>query len=199
MPRDRGQRAGIATEEVLDAALVLLRAEGLAAVTLRRLATELGVTPNAIYNHVTDKEALLDQLLDAVLGQIRLSKSRTWSKRVETVLADARLVMLQHADLLPTMVSRPMLGPNALRLADALLVDLREAGLPTSQAPRALQTLLTFAIGTTAFQLPRTNSMVIDPATPGIGPFDGDDVFRTGLRWILDGITKDAASRPDAT
>ena len=71
-PRHRGagQRAGLSREQVLAAARRIADAEGVDRLTMRRLAAELGVLPNALYTYVPDKEALLDALIDDLLAGI---------------------------------------------------------------------------------------------------------------------------------
>src|SRR5215216_3902704 len=68
--RGAGQRAGLSRELVLAAARRIADEEGVDRLTMRRLAAELGVLPNALYTYVPDKEALLDALLDALLGDV---------------------------------------------------------------------------------------------------------------------------------
>src|SRR6266511_3824875 len=68
--RGPGQRAGLRPGAVIAAARSLCEREGLAAVTMRRLAGDLGVAPNALYSHFADKTALLDAVLDDVIGEV---------------------------------------------------------------------------------------------------------------------------------
>src|SRR6266496_1743494 len=78
-PRRRpGERAGLSTEAVLATARQLLREQGAEALSMRRLAAELGVLPNTLYSHVADKQSLLDGLVDQLLGEIKPPPGRTW-------------------------------------------------------------------------------------------------------------------------
>src|SRR5918994_3617768 len=69
-PRTAGQRAGLSREAVLGAARRVADDQGVDHLTMRRLAAELGVTPNALYTYFPDKEALLDALVDDLLAGI---------------------------------------------------------------------------------------------------------------------------------
>ena len=80
MARTVGQRAGLTREQITDAAMGLLRDEGLEAVSMRRVADRLGVAPNSIYAHVADKAALVDELIDAMLGVLRHGGRCDWRR-----------------------------------------------------------------------------------------------------------------------
>lgn len=218
MPANRspGQRAGLSREQVLGAALAVLRSDGLDAVTMRRIAAELEVAPNALYSHVPDKAALLDGLLDLVLAEVRLPERGGWRARVEAMLTDARRVLLEHPDLIPSFLARQTTeSEHALRLGEAVLAQLARGGIEGEQAVRALQVLLVHTIGSAAFDAPRRRDP--DPVAraararaaasgldlagfprtralaAGLAHHPGDAVFAAGLRWILDGLAADAS------
>ena len=213
--RSVGERAGLSREQVLGAALAVLRSDGLAAVSMRRVADALGVAPNALYSHVPDKSALVDGVLDLVLGEIDVPARGGWRTRVEAVLADTRRVLLRYPDLVPLVLGRQSVGPNALRLGETLLEQLHRAGLGEERAVPALQLLLVHTIGATAFEVPRLRdpdpearaaraqaaSAGVDPVThPRTAALAAPlarhavaDVFALGLRLILDGLTAEAA------
>jgi TetR/AcrR family transcriptional regulator, tetracycline repressor protein len=89
MGRSPGERAGIRRDDVVEAALAILRRDGLDAVSMRRVATDLGVAPNALYSHVPDKSALIDAMMDAVLVDVTVPVRGGWRARLEGTLADA--------------------------------------------------------------------------------------------------------------
>ncbi|WP_249024638.1 TetR/AcrR family transcriptional regulator, partial [Couchioplanes caeruleus] len=88
----RGRRKGLTLTQVVDAAIALADAEGLDAVSMRRVAQELGVVPMTLYTYVPDKAALLDLMLDALY--LRMPRSREeaagWRERVVAVAAENR-------------------------------------------------------------------------------------------------------------
>jgi TetR/AcrR family tetracycline transcriptional repressor len=211
--RTPGQRAGLTQDQVLTAALELLRREGLDQVSMRRVAAELGVAPNALYSHLPDKSALLDGLLDAVLADVAIPAAGDWRARVGGVLAESRRVLLAHPDLVRHFLARQTSGPNAARLGEAVLEALHDGGVRGARAARALQVLLVHTIGGAAFEVPRRREP--DPGAraarsraaaaaldPGAFPrttelaaelarHPGDALFDAGLRWILDGLAAD--------
>src|SRR5688500_10680999 len=97
-PRAPGQRAGLDRATVVAAARRLIEEGGLERLTMRRLAAELEVLPNALYSHVVDKAALLDAVLDDVLGSIPVPATARgdWRRGLRTLMADTRAVLLAH-------------------------------------------------------------------------------------------------------
>ena len=212
MGRTVGQRAGLTREQITDAAMGLLRDEGLDAVSMRRVADRLGVAPNSIYAHVADKAALIDELIDAMLGGVPTPTDDGWRERIERVMRDSRRALLAHPDLVPFALVRQSVGPNALRLGEVTLTSLREAGLDGAEAVTGLQVLLVHTIGSAAFETGRTQDPepaarsrrgreravdfggVTAELSEPISRWSGDEVFERGLAWLLDGLVSDAAS-----
>jgi TetR/AcrR family transcriptional regulator, tetracycline repressor protein len=214
-PRHRGagQRAGLTRELVLAAARRIADAEGVDRLTMRRLAGELGVLPNALYSYVPDKEALLDALIDDLLGGIDPGEAaENWRDGLARVMDSSRRLLLAHPQLVPVFLARSGLGPNAARLGEITFGLLRRGGLEGERAVEAFRVLLIYSLGFAAFQawrlpedagraaraeaafasLPedgfpemrRLASHLAGPATDG--------QFHTGLRWLLDGIAAQA-------
>jgi TetR/AcrR family tetracycline transcriptional repressor len=210
-PRHRGagQRAGLTRELVLAAARRIADAEGVDRLTMRRLAAELGVLPNALYSYVPDKEALLDALIDDLLGGIDPGEAvEDWRDGLVRVMDSSRRLLLAHPQLVPVFLARPGLGPNAARLGEITFGLLRRGGLEGERAVEAFRVLLIYSLGFAAFQawrLPEDadRSARAEAAFVGL-PEDGfpemrrlashlagpatDGQFHTGLRWLLDGI-----------
>jgi len=137
----------LSRDTVVAAALALADAEGLEAVTIRRLATDLGVTPMALYWHFKDKERLLDGVSELVLGQISLpaeEQARPWEDQLREVL-DALLVVLRaHPAVTEVVKSRVLLSEPGLELTERVLGILRSAGFTVEQASQvAVQALIT--------------------------------------------------------
>jgi TetR/AcrR family transcriptional regulator, tetracycline repressor protein len=216
-PRHRvpGQRAGLTRELVLAAARRIADAEGVDRLTMRRLAAELGVLPNALYTYVPDKEALLDALIDDLLAGIEADEPAAgdWREGLARVMDSSRRLLLAHPQLVPEFLARPGLGPNAARLGEITFGLLRRGGLEGERAVEAFRTLLIYSLGFAAFQATRLPD---DPARSArdeaafarlqeerfpemrrlashlAGPTT-DRQFHTGLRWLLDGIAAQSA------
>ncbi|MGF1425549.1 TetR/AcrR family transcriptional regulator [Kitasatospora sp. LaBMicrA B282] len=142
----RGPRPAHSRASIAEAAVALADAEGMAAVTMRRIAAELGAGTMSLYNYVPKKEQLLDLMLDAVCGEYRLPEQPSDDWR-----ADLRLLAHQQLDILrrhPWVVTlirtRPSLGPNSLLYTEFFLGVLRDAELTGSQKMEALAMLSGF-------------------------------------------------------
>ena len=100
MPPSARTRPPLRRVTVLDAAVDLADAEGIEAVSMRRLADRLGVVPMALYKHVADKEDLLDGMVDRVVGTFRRSDpdlgAASWPAAVRTAVLSAREIVQQH-------------------------------------------------------------------------------------------------------
>jgi TetR/AcrR family tetracycline transcriptional repressor len=216
-PRHRvpGQRAGLTRELVLAATRRIADAEGVDRLTMRRLAAELGVLPNALYTYVPDKEALLDALIDDLLAGIEADEPAAgdWREGLARVMDSSRRLLLAHPQLVPEFLARPGLGPHAARLGEITFGLLRRGGLEGERAVEAFRTLLIYSLGFAAFQATRlpddpTRSARAEAAFASLpedrfpemrrlashlaGPTT-DRQFHTGLRWLLDGIAAQSA------
>ena len=127
----RGPKPSRSVEEVVSAAVALADAEGLAALSMRRVAETLGLSPMALYTYVPSKAELVDLMVDRVAVEIsEPDPSLTgWREKVEH-LARQRWSMAQHHPwLLQVGVHRPPLGPNILAKIESTLQALDGQGL----------------------------------------------------------------------
>lgn len=185
--RNPGQRAGLTSETVLTAAREVLAARGLPGLTMRALADHLGVAPNALYSHVESKTALIDAVLDDVLGEIAVPPAGGEPiDGLHDLMVSTYEVLLAQPDLVPGYLARQgARGVNARRLGDVMLELLASAGITGARADEALMVLIVHAIGFAAFAT---------SAEPGATdrPRSADqslETFTTGLHWLLTGIT----------
>ena len=139
---------GLTTERVVDAALRAADEGGIEAVSLRRLAAALEVTPMAIYRHVRDKSHLLDLMAERLLEQVDLAsdESATWQDRLRRLLASYQAVVAAHPAA-PLLLSRPFVSPAAPRAAEALLAILHSAGFDAGQSARLFQLISGMVLG----------------------------------------------------
>ena len=210
--RSPGQRAGLTRDRVVAAARALAEREGAQTLTMRRVAAELGVLPNALYSHVADKTALLDAVLDAVMAEIdgTARRGESWQEGYVRVMASTRAVLLARPGLVAHFLVRPGRGPNARRLGERCLELLEQGGITGERAATGLQVTLVFTLGWAGFEVgratepdsaarrqtseqafagdaehPRLRAAAADLARP---PTAGD--FETGLRWLLAGLAR---------
>jgi AcrR family transcriptional regulator len=131
--------------------------QGVEKLTLRRLADALGVMPNALYTYFPDKAAILDAVLDDLIGDVKRPRPpMSWRDGLVSVMSSYRRLLLTQPGLIALTLSRPMLGPNAVRLREDLLTLLRRGGLDDADAVAAFLALFAYTTGFLAFEAART-------------------------------------------
>ena len=141
-------RRRLTPERVVEAALQVADADGIEAVSLRRLAATLGVTPMAIYRHVRNKSHLLDLMAERLLEQIDIAAdaTTTWQDRLRRLLGNYQSVAAAHPAA-PFLLSRPFSSPAEPRVTETLLATFHDAGFDASQSARLLQVISGMVIG----------------------------------------------------
>jgi AcrR family transcriptional regulator len=140
MPSPR--RAPLSRDRILRAAIKLADRHGLEALSMRKLATSLKVEAMSLYNHVANKDELLDGMVDAVIGEIALpTRGGDWRGALRARATSALAVMTAHPWAPMLVVSRIVVGPNMLTYIDATLGTLREAGFSWFETDRAWNTM----------------------------------------------------------
>ncbi len=125
-----GPRAGLDVDRIVTAAIELADREGLGAVTMRRLATELGVGAMTLYTHVPGKGELVDLMYDAVLGEVYPTPpAGDWRARLTTVARENWDLFVRHPWAANVGTGRPVLGPNLMRKYDLELAAVDGLGL----------------------------------------------------------------------
>ncbi|MGW2548253.1 TetR/AcrR family transcriptional regulator [Kitasatospora sp. NPDC001574] len=140
----RGPRPAHSRASIAAAAIVVADAEGLDAVSMRRVAAALGAGTMSLYNYVPKKEHLLDLMLDAAVGEYDYSAlTPTGDCRADLHrLGHEQLAALRRHPWLPALViARPGLGPNALRYTDHFLAVTEPSGLDGGTRMEALALL----------------------------------------------------------
>jgi TetR/AcrR family transcriptional regulator, tetracycline repressor protein len=146
--RSEGQRDPVTSDRVADAALRILDAEGLDALTVRRLAQEMGVGTMTLYWYVRNKDEVLDLVADRIFAGIEVPDvSIGWREGSAKMAITARAAMLRHRAAMPIMISRGSLGPNSLLFMERALALLRSAGFGASDAADAYYALSNFVLG----------------------------------------------------
>ena len=148
--RPKGQ-VGIKRAEVLRIALEILDHSGAEALTMRNLAQHLKVTPMALYNHFTDRSALLREVSDMVYLQVSKDGGResgSIRQRIECLLLAYQKLVLKHPNLTLAIFSNPnIFSAEARRITSNLSELLKEANLPPAQRKIWLNILIDFTHG----------------------------------------------------
>lgn len=148
------RRAPLSRERVLRAAVALADENGIELLTMRRLGQALGVEAMSLYNHVANKDAILDGIVDLVLGDIDVPPAGThWKAAMRQRSISAHDVLLAHPWAAMLIMSRFNIGPGMTRYLDATLGRLREGGFSIEGALDAWHTLDSHLYGFTLQQL----------------------------------------------
>ena len=129
----RGPKAGLSLDAIVQAGLAIVDAEGLSALTMARVADELGVTPMATYRHIPSKEELLDLMIDAAFEEVPRCGAHDWRNEL-TKWATAELALLRKRPwLLQTVLQRVTIGPYWTAWLNAGLTALSPTTLRGSE------------------------------------------------------------------
>ncbi len=158
MRPDRSRRppqVALSREQITAAALTIADAEGVVAMTMRRIAQELGCGTMSLYRHVRTKDELLDLVVDAALGEEERPDvpSGDWREDLRTLARAKRTILLRHPWLSHVVAGRPVLGPNALASTEYALSAVAVLELPMDEAVRIINTLHAFVNGSVQNQI----------------------------------------------
>ncbi|MEU4089947.1 TetR/AcrR family transcriptional regulator [Streptomyces aureus] len=210
-------RRTLTRQRVLRVAVELADAGGLETLSMRKLGEAVGVEAMSLYNHVANKEDLLDGMIDLVFDEVELpTSSDDWRQAMRQRANSMRLVLSRHRWAIGLMESRSTPGPATLRHHDAVLGCLRQSGFSLTLTAHAVSVLDSYIYGfalqekTLPFDSPQETAEVADSIMSGFG--DGEypylteiatahvmrpgyaygDEFEFGLDLILDGLQQAA-------
>jgi AcrR family transcriptional regulator len=148
---EEADNQGLSAERITEAALELIDAEGLDALSMRRLADMLDAGAASIYRHVENKGALLMLVLDALLGGNELppheAVGETWNEQARLLALAYRASLLRHPRAVPLLIEGQLLGPNALAGREWGLSLFRKAGFSPALTATAYLTLVHYVAG----------------------------------------------------
>ena len=144
----RRPKTPLTRDRALDAAMTLADRDGLEALTMRRLAKELGVEAMSLYYHVANKDELLDGMVDRVFEEIELpSHDVDWRTAMRQRANSMREALLRHRWAISVMESRTAPGPATLRHHDAVLGRCRAAGFTVEMSAHAFSLMDAYIYG----------------------------------------------------
>lgn len=133
---------------IVRAALCLVDEKGLPALTMRALATELEVSPMALYNHVRDKEELVDLMVDLMLGEVDTSATEgDWLTQLRALVRSYHQALAAHHHLARAFSGRVRIGPHGLLIIERTIGLLLQGGFPPAEASDAFFALFTYTSG----------------------------------------------------
>src|SRR5438309_7553744 len=141
-------RSPLGRERVLLAAVALADEHGIASLSMRRLGDVLGVEAMSLYNHVANKDELLDGMVDLVFSEIDLPVGGTdWKTAMRERAQSARQALGRHPWVIVLMSTRTSPGPATLRHHDAVIGTLRAAGFSVTLAAHTFSALDSYIYG----------------------------------------------------
>lgn len=212
-PPDRPTPAPLSRERIVRAAIHLADADGLDAVSLRKVAGALDVGPMRLYGYIATKEELLDLMVDAVHAEIRPAGDG-WREVLHSLAETTRQTVHRHEWLADLIGGRPQLGPHALARGEAVVAAL--GGFDVDAVMPVVGAVDAYVIGAVRREIAelraeRATGMDQREWQVAFGPYlertfatgrfpalatvvrdaahlDADRTFRTGLDFLLDGI-----------
>ena len=144
----REPRTPLSRERVLDAAVALADESGIESLTMRKLGEAVGVEAMSLYNHVANKDDILDGIIDLVFSEIDLPTGQTgWRPAMRQRAISARQALRRHPWATSLMESRRTPGPANIGHHDAVLGILRNAGFTIELAAHAYSLLDAYIYG----------------------------------------------------
>jgi len=140
-------RAPVTRDRALAAAVELADANGIGAVTMRRLAQALGVEAMSLYHHVSAKEDILNGMVDAVFAEVEVPQDTDWRTAMALRAHSLRAALKRHPWALGLMETRSQPGPATLAHHEAVLRCLRQAGFSLAATAHAFALLDAFIYG----------------------------------------------------
>jgi AcrR family transcriptional regulator len=212
-PQNRPVPAPLSREQIVRAAIRLADADGLDAVSLRKVATALDVRAMRLYGYIASKDELLDLMVDAVHAEIR-PVGDSWREVLRSLAEAIRHSAHEHEWLADLLGGRPQLGPNALASGETVVAGL--GGVDLDDVMPVVAAVKAYAVGAVRREvaerraeratgldekrwqaalgpyLQRTFATGRHPALAAVvrdaAHLDADQTFRIGLDFVLDGI-----------
>lgn len=198
-------------ERIISTAIDLADKDGIESLSMRKLAQEMGVKAMSLYNHVTNKDEILDSIVDIVVSEIELPKiGGDWRDEMRRRAISAHKILLRHPWAAMALMSRMNVGSAMLKYIDMTLGCLCEAGFSCEMADHAINVIDSYIYGFTLQELnfPIHESDYSEMAVQGLPiipadkypylnklahqvierSYDGIHSFGFGLELILNGL-----------
>ena len=202
-PVSRRPELKLSEARIVDAAVTIADAEGLDALTMRRLATEFGSSAMAFYNHVAGKEALLELIAERTLSALpQLDHGQPWQAELSRFFTTWHEQLVAHPATAQIMAQQSLAVPSVINHGEDALALLLESGFDDALAVETLVALGNYTLGASLYELSRQQSLhrirdvTIDAdKTPliyrmrgHIAEAAGESQFNFGLDQLIGGI-----------
>lgn len=180
-----GTAPALSRERVIDAAVTVAERDGLAELSMRRLAAELGAGTMSLYNHVSDKEDLFDGMVEHVLASVRVADDGDWQSVVALWATDSRRALLDRIDLIPLVIAPQRLS-HLGRISGAVAEALARCGVAPRDAAVVVRVVGRYFAGAVLLDAPRLR-------VGGVSRAALDRTFAIGLDALLVGLAVEVA------
>jgi TetR/AcrR family transcriptional regulator, tetracycline repressor protein len=218
-----GRIEGLTRERIGREALAVIDEHGLSALTMRAVAARIGVGVMSLYHHVPNKEALLADVVDAVLAEIEMPAPQDgdWRAPLRAILNSARRALLRHRAAVPLLAARQPTTATALGAMDVGIGILIRAGFDPATAARVHRCMASYLLGYVSLELagflpgdpgplelPDPEQLAasypyLRAAAPHLVDYDADADFDAGLQALFTGLARplntDRASATEMT
>jgi AcrR family transcriptional regulator len=174
----------LSPDEIFAAALVIIDAGGLDALSMRALARALRVEAMALYHHVESKDAIIDGVVALVLSEMSAPDPLPgdWMELLESMLVSLRVTLAAHPNVIPLVIQRP---PRADTYVQAPVIALARAGFTDDQVEELFEGIMAFTFGNAILG---TTALSAPGAPP---PAFNEQSFRKGIRFLLGGYARE--------
>ncbi len=216
------QRTTLTRRRILDAALAYIDTHGLDALSMHKLGAALGVKGMSLYNHVANKDDLLDGVVELLWSQVESEVERAapaeggWRQGVRAFARALRDIVHRHPNAAPLITSQQIMPAPALRVVRAHITAATEAGEPQERAYALLRAITTYALGSALAEVSWGLGQACAPSVsdllrPGIpdelaavaeifcGHGAPDAQFELGLDLMLRGLQSTQPASPIAS
>ncbi|MEV8531494.1 TetR/AcrR family transcriptional regulator [Streptomyces sp. NPDC051211] len=151
-PRRQKEQPALSREQIVAAAIELLDAEGIEALSMRKLGTRMGAAATSLYRHVANKDELIELVVDEVYGELEVPDLRDpadWRAAVARSGHSLREVALRHPWVAAVLgqVGLAHLGPNLMRMSERMLALFQRAGFPAGEPEPAMKAVIAYVVG----------------------------------------------------
>ena len=143
---ERPSKIPLTRDQIVQAALRIVRTEGIDGVSMRRIAAEFDTGPSSLYAHVTNKDELLQLMFDEICALVPIPQVEPgrWKEQIKELSLASHRIMLDHNDLARAALATIPTGPNAMRISDTLLGLMVGGGVPPRIAGWALDRIFLY-------------------------------------------------------
>lgn len=135
-------------EQIVEAALAVAQSQGLAAMTMRAVAAQVGCSVMALYRYVPTKDALLDELVGRLLAEVDLpDPGQPWQTRLHHLARQVYELAGRYPTVVPLLMTRAYVAADAVHVVGTTTAILVEAGVPVDQVPRLERMISTYLLG----------------------------------------------------